>query len=486
MGKYNQPLPWFLALMSVGILVVGTSTYLIVERPGSKTEIAQRTETVKRRNLTVRIKANGTVEPIQSVNISPKEPGRLVKLLVEQGQVVKQGQKLAVMENTELQAQGLEAQAQRQQAIANLNQAKVDIPGAIKQREAEVMQAQTLLRQAQERLKQAQASIPKQIEQAKGQLGSAQARYKLAGDRLQRYRYLLEQGAVTQDNFDEEENEYRRSEASLYEAQKRVEELQDTAQSQVDQLAAAVAEAQAELRRRQVALEQRRKSAQAEIQRLEAGVAVAEAQLKRIEIRFLDTIITAPFDGIVTQKYATEGAFVTPTTSASSTASATSTSILALARGLEVIAKVPEVDIGQIFRGQKVEVTVDAYPQQTFQGQVVLVAPEAIVEQNVTSFEVRIALLTGQGQLRSKMNADVTFLGKTLENAVVVPTVAIVTQEGQTGVMVADETNNNRPLFKPVIIGLTIDNQTQILSGLNVGENFYIELPPEYQKKPRR
>ena len=93
---------------------------------------------------------------------------------------------------------------------------------------------------------------------------------------------------------------------------------------------------------------------------------------------------------MVTQRYATEGAFVTPTTSASSTISATSSSIIALAKGLEIIAKVPEIDLSQIKIGQPVEIVADAYPDQVFQGKVKAIAPEAIVEENVTSFEVKI------------------------------------------------------------------------------------------------
>ena len=178
-------------------------------------------------------------------------------------------------------------------------------------------------------------------------------------------------------------------------------------------------------------MERRKKNAQDEMAQLSAALEAAQAQLKIVEVQFRDTIINAPFDGIVTQKYATEGAFVTPTTSASNTASATSTSILAIAKGLEIIAKVPEIDIGQLQPGQPVEIIADAYPKQVFRGQVRLIAPEAIVEQNVTSFEVRIALLNGQGQLRSKMNVDATFLGNQINNALVVPTVAIVTEKGK-------------------------------------------------------
>jgi len=81
----------------------------------------------------------------------------------------------------------------------------------------------------------------------------------------------------------------------------------------------------------------------------------------------------------------------------------------------------------QVKNGQRVEIVADAYPDRRFEGRVRLIAPEAVVEQNVTSFQVRVQLVSGQSELRSGMNVDVTFIGETVPDALVVPTVAIVT-----------------------------------------------------------
>ena len=201
----------------------------------------------------------------------------------------------------------------------------------------------------------------------------------------------------------------------------------------------------------------------------------ALGQLREVEVELEETIVRAPFSGQITQRYATEGAFVTPTTSASSAGQATSTSIVALARGLEVLGKVPEADISLIKPGQTVEIVADAYPEDVFTGRVHLIAPEAIKEQDVTLFEVRVDIDSGLQQLRSGMNVDVTFLGDELKNALVVPTVAIVTNKGQTGVLVPNE--ENQAEFLPVTIGPTIGNDIQILSGLNSGDRVFVGLP---------
>ena len=78
------------------------------------------------------------------------------------------------------------------------------------------------------------------------------------------------------------------------------------------------------------------------------------------------------------------------------------------------------------------------------------------------------------------MNVEVNFIGQELNNVLVVPTVAIVTEKGKTGVMIPDK--NNRPKFKPVTIGISVDDQTQILSGVSSGEKVFIDLPPNHQR----
>ena len=410
LGKVKRPLRWFLGVVATGTLVVGTTTYVVSDR-NPQYDLEELTVPVKEQDLRVSIEASGTVVPVKSVNISPKNSGRIAELFVEQGDRVQQGEKLARMENEDYEAQ-------LSQARANLNE-------------------------AQARLEEAQAGTPQEVEQAQAQVASAQSRFELAQQRRERYQSLLEKGAISQDRFDEVLSEYLSAQANLEQARR--------------------------------SLEQTRNTNRPEINRLQAAVESAQAQYQEAQVQFQDTIIKAPFAGIITQKYATEGAFVTPTTSASSTASATSTSILAIAEGLEVLAKVPEVDVGRIEVGQPAKIVADAYQGEVFRGEVKRVAPEAVVEQNVTSFEVLVTLFTGQSKLHSGMNVDATFLGKQLQDALTVPTVAVVTQEGKTGVMVPGE--DNQPQFQPVTLGLTISERTQILQGLESGERVFIDLP---------
>ncbi|MEM8716950.1 MAG: efflux RND transporter periplasmic adaptor subunit, partial [Cyanobacteria bacterium P01_G01_bin.4] len=251
----------------------------------------------------------------------------------------------------------------------------------------------------------------------------------------------------------------------------------DGAVNQESVARATVALQEASLREATDSLALSRRGARVEdIDAAKAQLAEAQAQLQLALVQQEDAIVRAPFAGTITQKFATEGSFVTPTTSASDAVSATSTAIVSLADGLEILAEVPEVDIGQIEVGQRVEIVADAYPDAVFEGQVKLVSPEAVVEQNVTSFQVRVDLVTGLDRLLSGMNVDATFVGDNPETGLVVPTVSIVTLDGRTGVLVPDERDRIR--FRPITIGSAVDSKTQVLDGLEAGNRVFVDLPP--------
>ena len=470
-GKVKNPSRWVMGLMAAGVVVIGSTTYFIVNQGRPKLDIAELTVPVQSKNLTLQITASGTVKPVQSVNISPKTSGQLTELRVEQGDKVEQGQIIARMDSADIQAQLIQVRAKLAQAQAELDLARAG------SRVEEIGQGRARLAQAEAQLAEARAGNRLQeIEQAKAQVDAAASRVSLTSERVNRNRDLAAQGAIAQDKLDEVLADDRNAKASLREAQRRLSLLEIGSRSEV------IAQRQATVAEARQALQQLEKGSRPEeIAQRQAAVTGAQGELQGMQVKLEDTIIRAPFSGIVTQKYAQEGAFVTPTTSASTTASATSSSIVGLARGLEIVAQVPEVDIGQIKQGQQVEIVADAYPEQVFKGHVRLVSPEAVVEQNVTSFQVRIAIDTGLKQLRSGMNVDVTFVGEALKDALLVPTVAIVTEKGKTGVLVPAQ--NNKPEFHPVTIGPSVQDQTQILSGLKQGERVFIDLPKDQKPK---
>ncbi len=426
--------PWLAVILLLVLLGGGFTIFRVVSSSNQDSSKNLQTESVESKSLPIKIKSSGSVVPVETVNISPKQAGRLMELLVEQGARVTKGQVIARMDNVNLLPQLYQAQASAAAAEANL----VKLRNGNRPEDI--------------------AAAAARVESARGRMEAARSRLALASMRTSRFKNLQTEGAISRDRFDEVLTDDRSTQADMLTAQANLAE----ATRQLEQL--------------------RNGNRFEDVAQAEAQLAQAIATIRGVEVQIEDTIIRAPFAGIITQKYANAGAFVTPTTSVSSTNSSTSTSIVAIANGLEIIAKVPEVDISQIKIGQEVEIIADAFPSETFKGKVRLIAPEAIIEQNVTSFQVRVTLETGKDKLQSGMNTDLRFIGQRIDNALVVPTVAIVTQNGQTGLLVADE--KGKPKFQAVTIGTTVENQTQILSGVKVGDRIFVRLPENQQLRP--
>jgi HlyD family secretion protein len=477
--KVKYPWRWLMGLIASGVLIVGTTaTVKTIQQRNSPVDISKLTVPVEAKTVTVRITASGKVQPVQSVNISPKSPGLLAGLNIEQGETVEKGQIIARMDNSEIKMRILQYKANLEQVKAQLAESQAGSrPEEIAQAKARVAQAQAQLSIIRD------GNRLEEVQQAQAQVDSAKASVVLTQSRVKRYQNLAKDGAISQDSLEQYISENSKAQANLEEAQRRLSLLKIGNRNQDIQKQQAIVNQEREALRQ---LENGNRPE--EIAKLKAAVASAEAQLKQQQVQLEDTIIRAPFAGIITQRYATLGGYVSPAISASSNASATSTSIVALAKGLEVLVNVPEVDISQIKQGQKVEILVDAYPDEVFQGRVRLIAPEAVVDQNVTSFQVRVALNTGAAKLRSGMNvSEVTFLGKNIENALLIPQELIVTQKGKTGVWLLGD--KNKPQFRFVTIGANIDNQVQVLEGLKAGDRVFIDLPKTKEKgkeEPRK
>ncbi|MDY6939377.1 MAG: efflux RND transporter periplasmic adaptor subunit [Cyanobacteriota bacterium] len=524
--KFKPPKSAIIGLAIIGI--IGTAvTGIAISRRGNDQQAAieELLVSVDADNVTVRIEANGEVQPVQRVNVSPKTQGRLDRILVEQGELVDRNQVIAQMDSEEIEAQLRQMDARLVRAQANLEQLlngsrpeEIDRAEArLEQSNSQRAQAQARVEQARARVEQAEANLaqlragsrPEEIAEAEASVSQAFARVDEARSRLnlaqidvERNRRLEADGAIARSDLDTAIDEERRASANveqakagLEEARRRLERLEngtrveeiDRAVAEVDSAEADVASAIAEVDSAEAAVSEARAQLEEllngtraeEIASAEAEVADAQSQVELYETRLEDTRVRAPFAGIITQRYADPGAFVTPATSASSAASATSTSIVALAEGLEVLAQVPEADISQIEPGQAVEIVADSFPDEVFEGEVKLIAPEAIEDREVTVFEVRLKIETGLDKLRSGMNVDLTFLGDRLDNALVVPTVAIVTNKGQTGVLVPDE--DDRARFREVTVGPTVGDRIQILDGVESGERIFLGLPEGQQ-----
>ena len=191
-------------------------------------------------------------------------------------------------------------------------------------------------------------------------------------------------------------------------------------------------------------------------------------------------LIKAPFGGIITAKFAEIGSYVAPSTNINSNGSAKNF-IFELSEGLEIIAKVPESDIGRINIGQEAIVRIEAYPQKKYIAYISKIAPRAIKDNNVTSFEVTLEFQEASKDIKIGMTADLEFKATNEIEKILVPTVSIVTEKGKKGILKVDQ--NNSPKFEEIEVGISSGSKTSVLKGLKPGEKIFIDIPPWAKKR---
>jgi HlyD family secretion protein len=179
--------------------------------------------------------------------------------------------------------------------------------------------------------------------------------------------------------------------------------------------------------------------ARASVRSLEASVEVAATNLKAADLTLDQTVIRAPFDGVVLTKHADVGDNITPFSNAVDTKGAVVT--LADMRTLEVETDVAEASLGQVRIGQSVEILLDAIPDRRFPGVVDRIVPT--VDRAKATVLVKVKFLERDEHVLPDMSAKVAFLGREpsadeRNPFTVAPATAVVERGGTKVVYVVD------------------------------------------------
>lgn len=153
-----------------------------------------------------------------------------------------------------------------------------------------------------------------------------------------------------------------------------------------------------------------------------AALVKAETNLELARDRLEDVTVRAPLSGTVVEKQVEEGQIVTSTREVTG-----GTTLLRMADLAEVQVRtlVDETDIGRVAPGLPARITVEAYPDRRFEGRVLKIEPQAVVEQNVTMFAVLTRIANEDDLLRPGMNADVEIVLGRRENVLTLPNAAV-------------------------------------------------------------
>jgi HlyD family secretion protein len=466
-SKFKKINPLLFGIVTVGIIGTVASIYIQTIPDTKSEELAQQSIPVERKDWVMEIPANGVIQAVKKNNLSPEDSGKIVKLFVKEGDTVSKGQVIAFMNNDRLQAQVNQYKALVLKAQADLAQKRSG------NRPEEVEQARFRLAKTEADLRQLINSKPQEIEQAEAQARAAASRSELAKNQFNRNQVLQREGAISKDKLDELASAYKVNLATQEEAEQKIEQIKNSRKQEIAQRQASVEEARQALR------QSKSGSRPQEIAQAEAEVKQAKAQLQFYQTQLNNTVIRAPFAGIITRRFAQEGDFVSPSTAASTSEGASSTSIVELSNGLEIEAKIPEANISKIQLGQKVQIRTDTYADDVFNGKVKLISPRAVQENNITSFRVKIELLDGKEKLKSGMNVRLSLQSDPQKNALVIPLAAVVTQSnGQTGVHVPDAKSEAGTRFQKVKVSSASGDKVRVLEGLKLGDRILISPPP--------
>ena len=204
------------------------------------------------------------------------------------------------------------------------------------------------------------------------------------------------------------------------------------AEADIEVAEASLTNAESQLRRAE-ALYETQSIAEQEFEAARLSRANANAQLVRAQrvledakLAFEDTEVRAPATGIVLERNIEVGTVI-----ASATGNVSGGTVLMKMANLDTVqirTLVDETDIGKVNPGLEVTITVDAYPNQPFSGQVLKIEPQALEQQNVTMFPVLIRIANERGVLRPGMNSEVEIHIGERQQVIAVPNAALRTQ----------------------------------------------------------
>ncbi|HSF13923.1 MAG TPA: efflux RND transporter periplasmic adaptor subunit [Vicinamibacteria bacterium] len=218
-------------------------------------------------------------------------------------------------------------------------------------------------------------------------------------------------------------------------------------------------------------------SLQARLERQREEVEVAERRVAVWEQQLEDTVIRAPFDGIVTTKDAQPGEMISPV-SAGGGFTRTGIGTVVDMSSLEIEVDVNESYINRVRPGQSVEATLDAYPQWKIPTKVLAIVPTA--DRDRATVRVRIGFDELDPRILPEMGVKVAFRdeqpARDSGRVISIPQVAVRNDGGRDVVFVV---NGERVERRAITVASGEGDETVVLSGLEAGERVVVEGPED-------
>lgn len=476
-----------IAVVAIAAGVYGWRQY---SAKASAKPIIGRTVTAKNGPISILVSETGTLEPVTQNEVKSKVAGRVMRIFVKEGDLVKAGDPIALIDPIEVTREVEQIKAQLTSSQAGLQQSIQNYNLTVQQNRMSIKRAEANLAEAEARLAQTKAPNRRQdiqqqqatVDRAKASVLRSNAQLADADRNLARQKALVAKGFVAQSavdssqtNLDVQKADLASSQTELASAQQRLSLLKEGTRRE-DIVAA---EAQVESSR--VALESERVNAAnaqlraRDVERSRADVDQIQNQLAKQQVQLKDTSIVAPISGQVVSKSINEGELV-----ASATGGFAQGAVLvkiADLNNMQVKVNINEVDVAKLKIGLPAEIRVDGVKGETFKGRVASIAPASIGSNagtassgssSVVRFEVKVAVTTPDPRLRPGMTGAVDIILNRKDSVLTLPAEALL--PGDKVKLVTGKDKEATTTEKAVTVGLRNNAIAEITSGLNPGD----------------
>lgn len=199
-----------------------------------------------------------------------------------------------------------------------------------------------------------------------------------------------------------------------------------------------------------------------EFDQAQANLEVSKAAADLVRAQLRDATIEAPFDGVIGERKVSVGQFI---------AKGTSITFLINQDPMKAEFRVPEKYLSRLKEKQAIEITVAAYPQETFKGEVYFIDPQ--IDTLTRTALVKAFVPNPEGKLRVGMFANLDLIVNVKAGAIVVPETALIPNGDAVSVFVVDA--ESKAEMRPVAVGIRMAGTVEVASGLKAGEKVIIE-----------
>lgn len=402
---------------------------------------------VRTGDVALSVSAIGTLEADQTRTLAFLGAGRVIEVRVQRDDYVLAGDVLARLDDTS-------ARLSYEQAQLALERAELELQDLLTPDE-------TLVRLAQASLDSARGAYLSAVSAVSSdQIRSAELAYQQALDNYNRLNTLLNSG-LPPASYEMTRAQVGEASFNAEIARLQLEQLRTASAPQAGAAAARVRQAEAELERAQAG------ATQLELDVAQQGIERAQRQLERARIAYERTVLTAPFDGVVSQLNIEVGSLVAP-----------SLPVIEMAdlSPLRLAVQVDEVDVGIIREGMEVRVELDALPDVLLPARLTRIADTGTNDAGIVTFEVEVELAADDPRARVGMTAEATIIVEEVRDVLSLPNlyIRLDRRTGEAFVNVLQEDDRVEEVL--IQLGLQGQDQSQVLAGLQVGDIVVLNL----------